>query len=343
MSDSTRTIHWYESRFDLEQIKNNGWQYQIAKLVSTDKGKPPISNVVWKSLALQPRATISWVVQYALNWTVTLPTDGISVTVGGEWQVCDKGQSFDLDSTGEWNPSASPGQPGWLSVGNVGYSYPGVTGVHIVVGVKNGDNFDCVFVDPTALPLNSTGSYQPQEQVKWWLEASNLQGSVYSQTRGAIGGVDLSSPAPSTNNYEYWTTYLVKLGTWANSQTAPPPSYMAARSVFGADFKTVEVKPWPQTIVATFGKAVATAMQNTTSVGLAANLDKNGWSVSFKWVGTSGTTLSGRFTKKNTEAGTVEALGAHVDDTSAEDAFNIALNACVADLPAGETWAFASG
>lgn len=150
-------------------------------MVTTDNDKPPISNVVWKSLALQPKASISWVVEYGLNWTLTLPTDGISVTVGGDWQVCNKGESFDLDSIGEWSRSTSPGQPDWLTVGKINYSYPDADGIHIVVGVKNGDNFDCIFVDPTALPHGSSGSYQPQEQVKWWLQASNLQGSVYSK------------------------------------------------------------------------------------------------------------------------------------------------------------------
>ncbi|KAI6314896.1 hypothetical protein MCOR14_008725 [Pyricularia oryzae] len=162
-----------------------------------------------------------WVVRCGLNWTATLSTEGISVTVDG-------------------------------------YSYAGGTDIHIVVGVKNGDNFDCLFVGPTALPPNSTGSYQPQEQA----------------------------------NSAAWT--------------------------------------------------LATAIQSTASIHLTASLDKNGRSVSFEWIEKSGTTLSGQFTKKNTEAGTVEALGAHVDDTSARDTFDTALNACVADLPADENWTLGS-
>ncbi|EHA47086.1 hypothetical protein MGG_10434 [Pyricularia oryzae 70-15] len=172
-----------------------------------------------------------WVVRCGLNWTATLSTEGIWVTVDG-------------------------------------YSYPGGTGIHIVVGVKNGDNFDCLFVGPTALPPNSAGSYQPQEQaIPWAISAA-------------------------------WT--------------------------------------------------VATGMQSTEYMHLMASLDKNEWGVSFEGVEKSGatlsggTTLSGQFTKKNTEAGTVEALGAHVDDTSARDTFNTALNACVADLPADENWTLGS-
>ncbi|KAH9432880.1 hypothetical protein MCOR02_007555 [Pyricularia oryzae] len=179
-----------------------------------------------------------WVVRCGLNWTATLSTEGISVTVDG-------------------------------------YSYAGGTDIHIVVGVKNGDNFDCLFVGPTALPPNSTGSYQPQEQVEWWLKTSSLQGFVHSRANSAA-----------------WT--------------------------------------------------LATAIQSTASIHLTASLDKNGRSVSFEWIEKSGTTLSGQFTKKNTEAGTVEALGAHVDDTSARDTFDTALNACVADLPADENWTLGS-
>ncbi|KAI6596835.1 hypothetical protein MCOR06_002359 [Pyricularia oryzae] len=181
-----------------------------------------------------------WVVRCGLNWTATLSTEGISVTVDG-------------------------------------YSYAGDTDIHIVVSVKNGDNFDCLFAGPTALPPNSAGSYQPQKQVEWWLETSNLQGSAISAAR-----------------------------------------------------------------------TVATGMQSTEYMHLMASLDKNEWGVSFEGVEKSGATLSGgttrsgQFTKKNTEAGTVEALGAHVDDTSARDTFNTALNACVADLPADENWTLGS-
>lgn len=135
----------------------------------------------------------------------------------------------------------------------------------------------------------------------------------------------------------------MKTGTWANSEKEPHPSYMAARSVFGADFKTANVIPWPQTIVATFSIAVAPEKQNKASLDLAANLNRNGWSVSFKWVGKSGTTLSGQFTKTKTEPGTIEALGAHVDDKSAQDAFKAALDACASDFPAGEVPTLRSG
>uniref|UniRef100_L7JMR5 Uncharacterized protein n=1 Tax=Pyricularia oryzae (strain P131) TaxID=1143193 RepID=L7JMR5_PYRO1 len=169
-----------------------------------------------------------WVVRCGLNWTATLSTEGIWVTVDGAWQACDKDQSFDLEGNGEWNLSAKR---------------------------------------RLQLPRRA-GSYQPQEQaIPWAISAA-------------------------------WT--------------------------------------------------VATGMQSTEYMHLMASLDKNEWGVSFEGVEKSGatlsggTTLSGQFTKKNTEAGTVEALGAHVDDTSARDTFNTALNACVADLPADENWTLGS-
>lgn len=177
---STRTISWYESTYDLEKISENQWQFQIAKLVVTAEGSPPVSNVIWKSLALQPLATISWPVKYGLNWSTNPPTDGVTVTVGGRWQACDKGQAFDLTKLGEWTPSATSGTPGWLTVGNIEYAYPGGNGINIVIGVQNGTAWEPIFIDPTNLPPGSSGSYQPQEEAKWWLENSNLTGSVYS-------------------------------------------------------------------------------------------------------------------------------------------------------------------
>ena len=180
---STRTIHWFESSYDLSKLNQNHWQFQIVKLVATSPDSPPVSNVIWKSLALQPQAKISWPVKYGLNWSVTVPSEGITVSVGGRWKACDKGQAYDLTNLGEWTVSTtSTGKPGWLTVGTINYAYPGVPGIHVVVGVENPatQTFDPIFIDPTELPVGSSGSYQPQEEVKWWLEGSNLTGSVYS-------------------------------------------------------------------------------------------------------------------------------------------------------------------
>ncbi|OIW30155.1 hypothetical protein CONLIGDRAFT_576341 [Coniochaeta ligniaria NRRL 30616] len=168
---STRTIHWFEGSCDLGKINQNHWSFQIAKLVATSPNSPP------------PQANISWPVQYGLNWSANLPAAGISVSVGGRWQACDKGQAYDLTNLGEWVVStSSSGTPGWLTVGTINYAYPDVPGIHIIVGVKNPatNSFDPIFIDTTELPPSSSGSYQPQEQVKWWLEGSNLSGSVYS-------------------------------------------------------------------------------------------------------------------------------------------------------------------
>jgi hypothetical protein len=179
----TRTVHWFEGSYDLQKIDANHWQFQIAKVVATSPGSPPMSNMIWKSVALQPQANITWPVEYGLNWSATLPTAGITVTVGGRWQACNKGQAFDLTRLGEWTPSVTAPTPGWMTVGKINYKYPDVPGIHIIVGVKNPatGNFDPIFIDPTELPPGSGGTYQPQELVQWWLEGANLTGSVYSK------------------------------------------------------------------------------------------------------------------------------------------------------------------
>ncbi|KAB5584921.1 hypothetical protein GE09DRAFT_1068720 [Coniochaeta sp. 2T2.1] len=352
----TRTIHWFESSYDLNKIDVNKWQFQIAKMVATSPGSPPVSNVIWKSVALQPQANISWPVKYGLNWSATLPTAGITVTVGGRWQACDKGEAFDLTRLGEWVPSRTAPTPGWMTVGNIDYQYPGVSGIHLVVGVMNPatGSYDTIFIDTTELPPGSSGSYQPQEEVKWWLEGSSLTGSVYSKTRGSVGGVNLSSPAPTTNKYEYWTTYLFDSGSWVNTQTAPPAVYTAPIPYLGAEDTeltstlaalppTVQIIPWPWIGFATFSAAVATFKANTVKMEVKAQLDAKYTGVSVEWEGTSGTKLNFSLGKpRGAEFGSFEALGfslaAGVDDPKAD--VNAALQSAASqgDFPPGETW-----
>ncbi|MCJ1484619.1 hypothetical protein MMC06_004792, partial [Schaereria dolodes] len=101
--------------------------------------------------------------------------------------------------------------------------YPGVIGIHILIGVKNASTgkFNVIYVDHPALPVGSLGVYQPQEQISWWYQENNMTGQVYRSTSGALGGVDMSVPAPNTGKYEWWTTYTINDGQWTNSQYAP--------------------------------------------------------------------------------------------------------------------------
>ena len=162
---STRTVALWESAYDNTLLNKNEFNFCIAKSV-IDKTGQPIFNVVWQSKAPRPRATISWQVQYGLNWSTGVP-DGSNaqVTVGGAWQACNPGESFDLTSDGLWAPSA-PGtgnpRPGFLNVGKNYCQYPGQTGINILVGVLNsaGDDYDTVSISVNAFsePLKLTWS-----------------------------------------------------------------------------------------------------------------------------------------------------------------------------------------
>ncbi|KAM7218663.1 hypothetical protein V8F06_005982, partial [Rhypophila decipiens] len=229
----TRTLTWYESKIDNDAIKANNWKFQIAKLVATSPNVPPTYNIVWQSKATAPATTLSWKVQYALGWTADAPSDGVTVRITGNWQPCNLGESYDIDTDGYWTSSPNAGEQGWLNVGKIYYSYPGVQGIHIVVGVWNikTASYDPIFVDKTTLPHGSSAQYQPHENTSWWLQGGDLTGQVFSQTQSPSTSFDFSVPSdPSTGTYEYSTSYLMASSPdqkWIMSK-GPPPTYLTA-------------------------------------------------------------------------------------------------------------------
>ncbi|KAK0743966.1 hypothetical protein B0T18DRAFT_293130, partial [Schizothecium vesticola] len=208
-----RTLYWYEAEADARLIKQNGWNLQVAKSVAAGNAAPTY-NLVWQSQALAPVTEISWTDEYALGWTAVVPSDGVRVSVMGRWQKCNKGESYDINPLGYWEPSSDTrsATPGWLNVGRVNYQYPNVLGIHIIVGVKNARTgfFEPVFVDRSALPEGSSAQYQPQETLTWWLEAEYKSGQVFSSTRTDSTQWDFTNPSnPVENGYEWSTSYVV--------------------------------------------------------------------------------------------------------------------------------------
>jgi hypothetical protein len=133
--DTNRTVALWESPYDLHKLSDNGFSFCIAKSVIDSQGNLTY-NLVWKSLALSPRSTVTWTVQYGLNWTLDIPTGNAQVTIGGIWQACDPGQVFDVDKFGLFQPSSVASRPGFLTVGKNNYRYDGTSGIHIIVGVQ---------------------------------------------------------------------------------------------------------------------------------------------------------------------------------------------------------------
>ena len=136
---ATYTVNVQEGKPSLETLSTDGYNLQVAKSVSSPNASP-IFNVVYSSASLGPNMSVSWTVQYGLNWTQNVPDPGAKVTYSGAWQACSIGQSYNLDPAGEWvvndkDPNANPNS---LNVGSNGYSGP----VNIVVGVQNPETQD---------------------------------------------------------------------------------------------------------------------------------------------------------------------------------------------------------
>lgn len=360
---SIRKLHWFESRDDAVNIRNNGWNLQLAKAVKSGSAAATY-NMIWKSRALAPDTSISWKVQYGLNWTAQVPNDGVSISIGGEWQACNKGQSFDVDSLGYWTPSTNPvpaDRAGWLNVGNIEYSYPGVLGIHIVVGVLNAvsGDFEPIFVDKATLPPGSSGWYQPQETVSWWLESGDHTGEIFSGTKSNSTTYDFSNPSdPVTKSYVWSTSYLFNPPASANpadppkhwvvapgappqSRSVPPPSaLLAPLSLGGQAPMALELDParW----IVTFGKPMAAAALSAAAACLYSKLKNKFTKVEISIEGTDGTKLRVVYEADNGHGpGTFAFLGTSVGSESGPvatigEALRDMLTGGI--IPAGETW-----
>jgi hypothetical protein len=53
---SARVIEVYESKYDLDQLSDSNYCYQIAKSVASAPGKKPQYNMIWQSAGLRRTA-----------------------------------------------------------------------------------------------------------------------------------------------------------------------------------------------------------------------------------------------------------------------------------------------
>ncbi|MCJ1315075.1 hypothetical protein MMC15_000390 [Xylographa vitiligo] len=190
--------------------------------------------MVWQSKALAPRASVTWTVQYGLNWTLDIPAGNAQVTVGGIWQAVNPGQVFDIDSNGLFQPSSVASKPAYLKIGKNGYHYAGTSGIHIIVGVKtpSGD-FEPIYVDTTELALNMSSWYQPQEKAQWWFEKGVQSTTMITGAVSEVCDYDLTTPNPTTNTYYVSTTYDYDSGSWSTSLSPPPQATLTG--LMGSD------------------------------------------------------------------------------------------------------------
>lgn len=351
---SVRKLHWYESKADATAIRANKWNLQLAKPVAS-AGAEPTYNMIWKSQALAPRTTISWKVQYALGWTAQVPSEGVSISIEGEWQPCNKGESFDIDNMGYWQRSTKSvpaGRASWLNVGDIQYAYPNVLGIHIVIGVLNtaSGNYEPIFVDQSILPPGSSGWYQPQETISWWLDSGDLGGSVFHGTRSESITQDFSSPSdPLSGSYEWSTSYLfqppnplkhwvVAPGAPSQSRNAPPPSALIARMSLGGETPMLLKLDHARWIV-TFASPMAAAVLAAVAASLYGKLKSKFRKLEISIEGTDGTKLRVVY-----ELGNINTLGTSAFLGTAADGpvetIDKALTQMLTsgDIAAGETW-----
>lgn len=75
----------------------------------------------------------------------------------------------------------------------------------------------------------------------------------------------MSSPAPNTGNYEWWTTYTFKDGKWANSQSEPAAKFLnPPASEVTVNHPPVEAEWYPITRHARFENAIAAGAAQTS-------------------------------------------------------------------------------
>jgi hypothetical protein len=350
---SARTLNWFESEADAINIQNNGWNLQLAKAVASGSAAPTY-NMIWKSRALAPITSISWKVEYALGWTAQVPDSGMSIRITGKWQPCNKGESFDINPMGYWKRSTEPVEAqyaGWLNVGKIQYSYRGVLGIHIVVGIRNAESglFEPIFVDKATLGRGSSGRYQPQESVSWWLEAGDRTGSVFSGTKSGSATQDFSNPSdPVTNTFEWSTSFLTIPSKWviaggvpAQSMAAPPPSAQLAPMSLGGEAPMVLQLDHAKWIV-TFVRPMAAAALAAAAASLYSKLKDKFRRVEITIEGKPGNKLRVMYEAGNGNApGTVAYLGSPLSAAGGpvatiEKALRDMLNS--GDIPAGESW-----
>ena len=82
---TTYTVNVQEEASSIETLSKDKYNLQVAKSVSSPNASPSF-NVVYSSASLGPNMSVSWTVQYGLNWTTNIPAPAAQVTYSEVWQ-----------------------------------------------------------------------------------------------------------------------------------------------------------------------------------------------------------------------------------------------------------------
>ncbi|CAD6888982.1 unnamed protein product [Tilletia controversa] len=172
-------------------------------------------NVIWKVRSLAPQMSVIWQAKYALQWTQELPGNGEQILYNGaDWQPCEPGEAFELNSHGFW-VSSSRATPDYITIGSNNYKH----GVHIIIGLFNShiDNYEPVFVDPEQILPRGQGAYRPRNRAVLWFQIEAEPSAYSSKDYGASGEVDTSAPNVHTETHSWTGTYDPRSGSWSGN------------------------------------------------------------------------------------------------------------------------------
>ncbi|KAF4334657.1 splicing factor 3b [Fusarium beomiforme] len=211
---TTYTIITQQGRTELATLSGQNYQLQVAKSVSSPSGQPSF-NMVYQSQFLGPNMEVQWTTTYGLNWTTNIPSAGSTVVYSGDWQQCNLGDSYDLNSVGEWVPNQNNpnSKSNSLNIGKNNYQ----EAVNVIVGVQDAStgHWKPIWVSPDQLLKQSNGEYEPLQAIQLWYAEGTQTSTMISAQATAVQGYTATSSNP-----EYFS-FDVAAGNWRESQATP--------------------------------------------------------------------------------------------------------------------------
>ncbi|KAF2149068.1 hypothetical protein K461DRAFT_324496 [Myriangium duriaei CBS 260.36] len=211
---TSHTVMVQQRPQDIQRLAAYSW-LQVAKSVRGTDGLPSFTTV-FRSEQLGPQMMVAWPDQYGINWTKDHPSPGDQVTFSGTWQSCDLGQSYNLNSIGDWevnnnNPNANPGA---VNIGINNYISP----VHIIVGIQDPltKGWVPIWVAPGPLSQQDHAEYEPLQIVQIWYQNKDRTGTMISPPSTAAMTYDM------TNSPIEFFMYHTDTSTWSH-QPSPYP------------------------------------------------------------------------------------------------------------------------
>jgi len=115
MPDYTATIQLTDDV--VRSLDKSKYNLALVKEVVDGSGEATI-NTIFTTRKVVPKTSITWGVEYALNWASELPAKGAQVVISGHWKKCVPGQALTLVDGGLWENNEEDTKEGYLTVRN---------------------------------------------------------------------------------------------------------------------------------------------------------------------------------------------------------------------------------